>query len=228
MNYFDSNKFSKRASQLFGTTGQKEISTLTGISQAVISSIKTNSIKSPSADTIYSIARSYNVSTDWLLGLTDVKSTDKATKELCDTLGLNESAINALKENNTYKNDVINFLFEQDAKNKVFLDTLRTGDTTSDFLLYRQSLLSLMGSLLEIQKRESDVYLTGDISDKAEFCINIKEGNCELATIVTNSEYSFCNASLNGIMAQEYTREITNILLSFILENKKGNKNGKR
>lgn len=114
MNYFDSNKFSERASQLFGATGQKEISMLTGISQAVISSIKTKSIKSPSADTIYSIARSYNVSTDWLLGLTDVKSTDKATKELCGTLGLSEKTIETLKAHTRF-NNTIDFIIEQDA-----------------------------------------------------------------------------------------------------------------
>jgi transcriptional regulator with XRE-family HTH domain len=73
--------FCKRAIALFGETGQKELSSKTGISQAVISSIKTKSIKSPSADTIFLLANYFNVSTDWLLGLTDIKSTDKATED---------------------------------------------------------------------------------------------------------------------------------------------------
>lgn len=81
MENFNSDIFCKRVNELFGKTGQKELSNKLGISQAVISSIKTRSSKSPSADTIYLIANYFNVSTDWLLGLTDVKSTDKATKE---------------------------------------------------------------------------------------------------------------------------------------------------
>ena len=47
------------------------------------------------------IAQHFNVSTDYLLGLTDVKSTVKATKELCSTLGLSEEAIKILSADET-------------------------------------------------------------------------------------------------------------------------------
>lgn len=39
----------------------------------------------------------FNVSTDYLLGLTDYKTTDRATKELCDTLRLSETAVALLQ-----------------------------------------------------------------------------------------------------------------------------------
>lgn len=42
------------------------------------------------------IAQHFNVSTDYLLGLTDIKSTDKATRELCETLGFSENVVNFL------------------------------------------------------------------------------------------------------------------------------------
>lgn len=114
MKYFDYNTFCERAIALFGETGQKELSSKTGISQAVISSIKTKSIKSPSADTIFLLANYFNVSTDWLLGLTDIKSTDKATKELCDTLGLSEQSIEVLQdETDTYAKKSIDWLINQ-------------------------------------------------------------------------------------------------------------------
>lgn len=45
------------------------------------------------------IAEFFNVSTDYLLGLTDAMTTDKATKELCATLGLSESSISLLLKN---------------------------------------------------------------------------------------------------------------------------------
>jgi transcriptional regulator with XRE-family HTH domain len=97
MKYFNCNTFFDRVSELFGSTSQQELSKKIGISQAVISSIKTRSSKSPSADTIFLIANHFNVSTDWLLGLTDTKSTDKATKEQIFTEGYN-AGYNALKE----------------------------------------------------------------------------------------------------------------------------------
>jgi transcriptional regulator with XRE-family HTH domain len=81
MSKYNHDIFFERAIELFGKTSQQELSKKIGISQAVISSIKTKSAKSPSADTIFLIANHFGVSVDWLLGLSDVKSTDKATKE---------------------------------------------------------------------------------------------------------------------------------------------------
>lgn len=141
MNYFESTIFCERAISLFGETGQKELSNKTGISQAVISSIKTKSIKSPSADTIYLIAKYFNVSTDWLLGLTDVKSTDKATKELCDTLGLSEEAIDTIQEK-TEINDALNFLFYQHQQHKKYYNS-------NDFDI---SILENLSKFIEIMK----------------------------------------------------------------------------
>ena len=121
MEYFNSNIFCERVNTLFEKTGQKELSKKLGISQSLISDIMNGNVKSPRADTIFSIANHFGVSVDWLLGLSDVKSTDKATKELCDTLGINEEAIEVLKEK-TNINETLNFLFYQDKVCKKFQD----------------------------------------------------------------------------------------------------------
>ena len=53
----------------------------------------------PDILSLVKIAKYFNVSTDFLLGLNDYETTDKATKELCSTLGLSEDSINLLLKN---------------------------------------------------------------------------------------------------------------------------------
>lgn len=50
----------------------------------------------PDILSLVKIAKYFNVSADYLLGLNDYKTTNKATKELCSTLGLSEDSINFL------------------------------------------------------------------------------------------------------------------------------------
>lgn len=75
---------------------QNDLALEIGLAPSVISKIKTGRSQDPSAETVAALAKYFNVSADWILGLTDVKSTDKATKDLCSTLGLSEKAISVL------------------------------------------------------------------------------------------------------------------------------------
>lgn len=107
------NKFNERAYTLFdewsrknyGKMSQPKVSQFTGIPQPIISKIKASfenpkeTQYQPPAETLLKIAEAFNVSTDYLLGLTDTQSTDKATKELCSTLGLSELTIDILTGN---------------------------------------------------------------------------------------------------------------------------------
>lgn len=70
--------------------------------------------RTPNVQQIAEIAKRLEVSADYLLGVSDVMTTDTATRELCLTLGLNEIAIDNLRENNNSRlQDAINFLFLQ-------------------------------------------------------------------------------------------------------------------
>lgn len=51
----------------------------------------------PTADKITAIAKAYNVSADWLLGLSDVRNPDMDVQAACRFTGLSESAIRVLK-----------------------------------------------------------------------------------------------------------------------------------
>lgn len=103
-NYLDCNTvFYERACDLFGDMRQQQVADITGLAQGKISDILTYRVfperyqnKKPSAEMVCKIARAFNVSTDYLLGLTDYKTNEKATRELCSTLGLSEEAIKIL------------------------------------------------------------------------------------------------------------------------------------
>lgn len=55
-----------------------------------------NGASFPPADKIVILAQFFNVSTDYLLGLTDVKSTDADLKSICEYTGLSEESIKML------------------------------------------------------------------------------------------------------------------------------------
>lgn len=89
--------FPTRIRDLMGEnkTTQKELSLICGVkSQSV--SLWVNGETRPDILSLVKIAEHFNVSTDYLLGLTDYKTTDKATVEMCKALGLSEDAVGLL------------------------------------------------------------------------------------------------------------------------------------
>lgn len=55
-----------------------------------------NGTRMPNIEQIMTIAKEYNTTTDYLLGLTDVATTDKDIQFVCDYIGLNEKSIKFL------------------------------------------------------------------------------------------------------------------------------------
>lgn len=99
MEKFDTDKFCERAIALLGDCGQIELAEKIGISQGVISAIKNKKVKSPAADTIFKLSKHLGVSSDYLLGLSNVPTTDIALKSVCDYTGLSVEAIDFIKNN---------------------------------------------------------------------------------------------------------------------------------
>lgn len=97
------NKFTERLSALMKDSGttQYALSKYCYVSRQAVSKWVTG-LATPDVDNLAKIADYFNVSTDYLAGRNDYKTNDKATKELCATLGLSETSIEVLsKSNNT-------------------------------------------------------------------------------------------------------------------------------
>lgn len=90
MENFDFKKFCDRFNSLIDKDkgSQLKLSKEMNLSQPVISKLKKGIGQSPSADTIVTIAQYFNVSTDWLLGISDIKQLTNDAKELYRQLSL--------------------------------------------------------------------------------------------------------------------------------------------
>ena len=89
----------------------------------------------PDIEKIIEIAKYLNVTTDYLLGLSDVKSTDTKLKAICDYTGLSEDAIKRL-HNCCYSEDtkkVLSFLIAPKSKSRFFDDLLNVSVDLSDY-----------------------------------------------------------------------------------------------
>ena len=124
--------------------------------------------RTPNVRQIAEIAKRLEVSADYLLGVSEVMTTDTATRELCLTLGLNDIAIESLQEDsNSRFQDVVNFLFLQhhyarnirraqksDEFEKMFADRV---ENENSVLILLSEFLSLMQA-----KQDLSIILTPD------------------------------------------------------------------
>ncbi len=113
MKEFDKNIFAERAANLINNSGKllSELKDVLHISMGTLSALKNKKGSVPNAETICALAQYFNVSTDWLLGMSEVRSTDKATKELCATLGLSDFAVSVLKQEQSVSDRINEWLF---------------------------------------------------------------------------------------------------------------------
>ena len=79
---------------------QKTIAEVCGVQRQSVSGWMNGNTR-PDILSLVEIAKYFNVSTDYLLGLTDYKTDSKATRELCSTLGLSEEAVKILSADDT-------------------------------------------------------------------------------------------------------------------------------
>lgn len=205
--YKYSNKmFIERASDLIFNSGktQTELVEILGLSNGSIANLKNKKVQTPSAETVCVLANYFNVSTDWLLGLTDIRSTDKATKELCDTLGLSEQSIEVLQdETDIYAKKSIDWLINQHCTNgterfEIVTETIKENRMVASTLkgydlvpfLYENSILYCLSNLIDLaEKPTCDIQFT--MTDKGTLNValfNATECTKEIAIENANTE----------------------------------------
>lgn len=104
---------------------QEEFADKINISTGALSNYR-NGKNIPTVDIVVKMANEFKCSTDYLLGLTDLKSTNSDFKTIHEITGLTDKSIEYLKNMNDdkYIIDTLNFLFENENKYQ-FLSTLK-------------------------------------------------------------------------------------------------------
>ena len=108
---FDVKKMGKRIRELRGNISQDKCADALGISRGALSFYE-NGDRKPDAEIIFKMADYFNVSSDYLIGLSDYKTTDTNLQVACKYTGLSEKAILQLQEYYTTNLNTLNSIIE--------------------------------------------------------------------------------------------------------------------
>ena len=120
MNDITKKNIGKRINDVLAKKGimQKELAEHLGVTANTVSYYLSGE-RCPDIDKLIEISRFLNVSTDYLIGLSDVKSTNIEVKSICDYTGLSEMAVAKLhffKESNQLHSEIISAFIAPDFK----------------------------------------------------------------------------------------------------------------
>lgn len=124
-------KVSKRIVELREAKGetQQELADAIGITRQSLSRYEI-AARTINVDVLGALAQHFNVTTDYLLGLSDVKSTEQDMKIACEVTGLSEKSINTLRffhdlKQTGFRSEIV-FYDEIDAINMLLLQEYNT------------------------------------------------------------------------------------------------------
>jgi len=138
---FNKEEFNKKINILFDNKNQKELAELLGISQTMVSALKKGKVQSPGADILFNIAKHFNVSADYLLGLSDVPSVDTDLKAVCDYTGLSQEALEFITH--TYSPLV-----------KQSIDVFLSNNYTTRFFMYFTGIIKAMSLIDQLRAED--------------------------------------------------------------------------
>jgi len=120
--------FAKRLRELIESTGvsQAELANSVGVTRQAINSYTLGNTV-PNSDVLTDIAKYFDVSSDYLLGLIDIKSNDITVKSICEEIGLSDKSVNLLIYLNRIKK------LEKEARTLLAKDTNRNLVRESDY-----------------------------------------------------------------------------------------------
>ena len=120
--------FAKRLRELIESTGvsQAELANSVSVTRQAINSYTLGNTV-PNSDVLTDIAKYFDVSSDYLLGLIDIKSNDITVKSICEEIGLSDKSVNLLIYLNRIKK------LEKEARTLLAKDTNRNLVIESDY-----------------------------------------------------------------------------------------------
>ena len=116
--------------------------------------------RTPNTEQIVKIAKFFNVSTDYLLGLTDIKSTDTTIQGICEYTGLTDGAVDgilACRDLSLNGLNTINFLLNECSE---FLNASMFSD--EDWSISFPTILYISNYLSSKTKDNNDYYISSN------------------------------------------------------------------
>ena len=152
--------------------------------------------RTPNTTQIIQIANCLNVSTDYLLGLTDVATNDKDLKFVCEYTGLNENSINFFHFNNSIKEltnfnkeaiDFLQFLISKIKLNSSFSINIYNVRADTNVLVeaYEKSIQKRKNGFAFLSEDEIDDFNNLSVDAKIQFLLNDKDSEVKLDDLDT-------------------------------------------
>lgn len=165
-----------------------------------------NGDTSPDINILTKMAGYFNVSADYLLGLTDIKTPDTDIQTICEKTGLSEEAVNHLITNKALMDRILMNFEEREIK--ILTDTNKANDFISR-LIISKSISSISYKLKEVQlERTRTKERQEDINRKRkEIFIKLQTATDELRDDLIEDEMELLHGS--KLIASEYNETAT-------------------
>lgn len=165
--------FAERLTALRENTGKKrqEVADDLKISRASLEYYEKGKRK-PDIEVLVRLADYYGVSTDYLLGLSDVSTTDKDLQFVCDYTGLNAHIIKLFFHNNNYRDTNFSIFFNEVCNYDEGAEYLRL--LISNIYNFKLAYKAKLEMLLKYTNEENDTKRS-ELWNECQNCEDVKE-----------------------------------------------------
>lgn len=205
--YTENAKTAERITELIGDIPSGTIAQELGLSRQSISNF-VNGRHKPDGDNLEKLADYFNVSADYILGRTDVKSPDTTLQGVCEYLGLTEQAVNCLAEASRFHNKLSDFI--ENHLIKIITQIMILSENSTTFLEYRATHPTIMTNEYEQIKIDAIRYRASLVFEKVLDYYDMR--------IAKNEEYEKSKEAGKKIDENLYEQHLKNTIPKYIKE----------